>query len=66
VVIWRVDVALLTKEDWKYETSKAGPEGGGRTHTFGLKRPSRRLAGAAAFTLPGIILRGGKPIVASG
>ncbi len=36
VVIWRVDVAFLRKEDWKYEKSTAGPSGGGRTHTFGL------------------------------
>ena len=61
VVIWRVDVVFLAKEDWKYETSRAGIEGGGRTHTFGVKRAAEKLRGAAAFALPGIKLRGGRP-----
>lgn len=65
VVIWRVDVVFLTKDDWKYEGSKAGESGGGRTHTFGVKEPAKKLAGAAAYTLPGIILKGGGPVLAT-
>ena len=65
VVIWRVDVAFVRKEDWKYEGSTAGPSGGGRTHTFGLREPAARLRGAAVFSLPGIVLRGWRPVVAS-
>ena len=64
VVIWRVDVVYLDKKDWKYEGSTAGAGGGGRTHTFGLRLPAQKLRDAAAFTLPGIVLRGGKPILA--
>jgi hypothetical protein len=63
VVVWRVDVVFLEKADWKYETSTAGAEGGGRTHTFGVARPAARLRGCAAYELPGIVLRGGKPIL---
>ena len=40
VIIWRVDVVFLEKSDWKYEKSKAGASGGGRTHTFGLRNPA--------------------------
>jgi hypothetical protein len=64
VVIWRVDVVYLDKKDWKYEGSKAGTEGGGRTHTFGLRLPAEKLRNAAAYILPGIVLRGGKPVLA--
>lgn len=63
VVIWRVDVVLLRKEDWKYEGSSASSKGGGRTHTFGLYRPADRLRDAAAFVLRGVALRGGKPVL---
>lgn len=61
VVVWRVDVVFLKKSDWKYEKSSAG---GGRTHTFGVKLPATKLKDAAAYTLPGIALRGGKPVIA--
>lgn len=61
VVIWRVDVVFLTAKDWKYETSKAGADKGGRTHTFGVIAPATKLASAAAYTLPGVVLKGGKP-----
>lgn len=64
VVIWRVDVVYLNKDDWKYEKSTAGSAGGGRTHTFGIKCPASKLADAAAFTLDGIAIRGGKPVLA--
>jgi hypothetical protein len=65
VVIWRVDVIFLRKEDWKYEGSTAGAQGGGRTHTFGLRAPAQKLRNAAAFCLPNVVLRGGKPVMAS-
>ena len=64
VVIWRVDVVFLDKKSWKYEGSTAGAGGGGRTHTFGLRLPAHKLRDAAAFVLPGIALRGGKPVLA--
>jgi hypothetical protein len=64
VVIWRVDVVFLEKEDWKYEGSTASSLGGGRTHTFGLRLPATKLKDAAAYALPGIVLRNGKPVVA--
>ena len=64
VVIWRVDVVYLTKEDWKYEGSTAGTLGGGRTHTFGLRSPAKKLRDAAAYRLPGIVLREGRPVLA--
>jgi hypothetical protein len=39
--IWRVDVVFLRQENWKYEGSKATEGRGGRTHTFGIKLPSK-------------------------
>jgi len=63
VAIWRVDVVFVRKEDWKYEGSTAGSGGGGRTHTFGLRSPAALLRGAAAYSAPGIILKGGVPIL---
>lgn len=64
VLIWRVDVVFLEKEDWKYEGSKAGDAGGGRTHTFGVKRPAEKLRGTAVYKRQDIVLRNGKPIAA--
>jgi hypothetical protein len=63
VVIWRVDVVFITKTDWKYEGSKAGSAGGGRTHTFGLRRPAEKLAASAAYTLPGVAFKRGKVVL---
>lgn len=65
VVIWRVDVVFLTKEDWKYEGSKAGDQGGGRTHTFGLRNPAQKLRDAAAYRAPNIVLKSSRPVLAS-
>lgn len=65
VVVWRVDVVFLNSEDWKYEGSGAMEGKGGRTHTFGVRNPAKRLTGAAAYTLPGIVLKGGKPTLGS-
>jgi hypothetical protein len=63
VVIWRVDVVFLAKTDWKYEGSRAGAEGGGRTHTFGIKRPREKLRGAAVYEYPRVGLKRGKPVL---
>jgi hypothetical protein len=63
VVIWRVDVVFITKTEWKYEGSKAGSAGGGRTHTFGLRRPAEKLAEAAAYALPGVAFKRGKVVL---
>lgn len=66
LVIWRVDVAFLEKADWKYEGSTAGSGGGGRTHTFGVKRPATRLRGCAVYRDDGIVIRDGKPVPING
>jgi hypothetical protein len=66
VVIWRVDVAFLHEEDWKYEGSKAGEGRGGRTHTFGIKLPAGRFASAMVYRHPKIVLRQSKPTLANG
>jgi hypothetical protein len=63
VVIWRVDVVFLTCDNWKYQKSGAGQGKGGRTHTFGVQNPATILKGCAAYQLPGIGLKGGKPIL---
>jgi hypothetical protein len=65
VVIWRVDVVFLTNADWKYEGSGAGTGQGGRTHTFGVIRAAEKLRLATAYSYPGIVLRGGVPILAA-
>lgn len=62
VIIWRVDVVYLEKSDWKYEGSTAGEGGGGRTHTFGVKNPAKRLAGTAVYRRGDIIVVDGKPV----
>ena len=66
VVIWRVDVVFLEKDDWKYEGSKAGTTGGGRTHTFGVRRPAEKLRDRAVYRYPNIRLRAGKPVPING
>ena len=66
LVIWRVDVVFLTKDDWKYEGSRAGSGGGGRTHTFGVKRPATRLRGSAVYQRPDIAIVAGKPVPING
>ncbi|MGH7318823.1 MAG: hypothetical protein ACRELA_04240 [Candidatus Rokuibacteriota bacterium] len=66
VVVWRVDVVFLRKEDWKYEGSKAGEAGGGRTHTFGVKNPHEKLQSAAAYQHPNIVVRAGGPTLTNG
>jgi len=66
VIIWRVDVVFLEKADWKYEGSTASASGGGRTHTFGVREPARKLAGKAAYQRSDVILRDGKPVLRNG
>lgn len=66
VIIWRIDVAFIEKSEWKYESSRAGHAGGGRTHTFGLHRPAARLRGKAVYRRGDVTLTGGKPIPANG
>jgi hypothetical protein len=63
VAIWRVDIPFLRKEDWKYEGSKAGAAGGGRTHTFGLKNPATRLLDAIVYQAPNVKLSRGGPVL---
>jgi len=66
VVIWRVDVVYLTKNDWEYEGSKAGATGGGRTHTFSVKNPAKVLKGKAAYKRSDISISGGKAVLING
>ena len=66
VIIWRVDVVFLIKEDWKYEGSSAGATGGGRTHTFGLKLPASRLKDKAIYQRRDVRLIGGKAVPKNG
>lgn len=66
VLVWRVDVVFLQKADWKYEGSKAGAEGGGRTHTFGVKKAATKLRGKAVYARSDIVIRGGKAIHKNG
>lgn len=66
VIVWRVDVAFIEKSDWKYESSRAGPSGGGRTHTFGLYRPATKLRGKAVYRRGDVALVGGKPVPKNG
>lgn len=61
VIIWRVDVVFLEKEDWKYESSTAGESGGGRTHTFSVRLPAQRLKGKAVYCRSDLKISGGKP-----
>lgn len=66
VLIWRVDVPFIRKEDWKYETSKATQGRGGRTHTFGIANPKDKLEKAIVYQAPGVVLYRGKPTLANG
>ena len=66
VIIWRVDVVFLEKDDWKYEGSGASSAGGGRTHTFGLHHPAARLRDHAVYSRSDVALTGGKPSPANG
>lgn len=66
VIVWRVDIVFLEKGDWKYEGSTAGSEGGGRTHTFGVRNAARKLQGKAIYKRTDVVIRDGKPVIANG
>jgi hypothetical protein len=66
VIVWRVDVVFLEKSDWKYEKSKAGETGGGRTHTFGVRNAAQKLRGKAVYRRSDVAIRDGKPVVRNG
>ncbi|MCI0355262.1 MAG: hypothetical protein L0099_09530 [Acidobacteria bacterium] len=66
VIIWRVDVVFLERSDWKYERSSAGTAGGGRTHTFGVKEPAKKLRGKAVYQRHDVAIRDGKPVPRNG
>lgn len=66
VIICRVDVVFLEKQDWKYEKSSAGDAGGGRTHTFGVKNAATKLQDKAVYRRRDVIIRDGKPIPRNG
>lgn len=66
VLIWRVDVVFLKKDDWKYEKSSAGSAGGGRTHTFGVKEPAKILKGKAVYIRSDVVVKHGKPVPRNG
>lgn len=61
-----MDVVFLKKDDWKYEGSTAGAGGGGRTHTFGVKQPAKRLKGTAVYKRKDIVVKGNKPVPVNG
>jgi hypothetical protein len=65
VAIWRVDIPFLSKEDWKYEASKAAEGRGGRTHTFGVKNPAKRFKNSIVYQSPRVVISQGGPILAS-
>ena len=66
VMVWRVDVVILEKADWKYEGSGAGATGGGRTHTFGVKGPAAKPRGKAVYRRHDATIRAGKPVPMNG
>jgi hypothetical protein len=66
VIIWRVDVIFLRKEDWKYEGSTAGKGGGGRTHTFGLQDAAKKLRDKAVYQRKDVKLIGSKAVPVNG
>ena len=64
VLIWRVDIPLLSQDHWKYEGSKAAEGKGGRTHTFGVKNPRSVISTAIVYQVPAVCLVKGKPCLA--
>jgi hypothetical protein len=66
VIVWRVDVAFVEKEDWKSEGSSAGSSGGGRTPTFGLRNPAMKLRGTAVYQRSDVAVSSGKAVPRNG
>jgi hypothetical protein len=63
VVIWRVDICYLRKRHWKYEKSKAGAGRGGRTHTFGVWEPAKRLKRTIVYQSPNVVIKKNRPVL---
>src|SRR5712691_3547404 len=61
--IWRVDIAFLRREDWKYEGSRAAEGLGGRTHTFEIRLPSKLLKSCIVYQNPRVAVRQGGPVL---
>ncbi|MGH9829037.1 MAG: hypothetical protein ACREDR_37945, partial [Blastocatellia bacterium] len=57
VIIWRVDIVFLEQSDWKYEKSTAGEGGGGRTHTFAVKHPAKKLRGRSVYWRSDVLIK---------
>ena len=66
LIIWRVDVIFLERKDWKYEKSSAGEGRGGRTHTFGVRKPESLLKGKAVYRRSDVRIVRQKPVPANG
>jgi len=66
LIIWRVEVVFLDKQDWKYEKSSAGESGGGRTHTFGLHHPADKLKHKAVYQRSDVAIADGKAVPRNG
>ena len=66
VIVWRVDVAFFGRDDWKYERSKAGTAGGGRTHTFGIRNPAGKLKDKAVYRRSDVGIVRGKAVPRNG
>ncbi|MEE9277140.1 MAG: hypothetical protein V3V06_01885 [Dehalococcoidia bacterium] len=65
-LVWRVHVAFLAKTDWKYEGSTASEAGGGRTHTYGVKKPATKLRGKAVYARSDVSISAGKAVPSNG
>jgi len=63
VLVWRVDLPFLRKQDWKYEGSGAKEGAGGRTHTFGIRNPAAVIRKAIVYQCPRIQLSRSRPIL---
>lgn len=66
MLIWRVDVVFLNRKDWKYEGSTAGRQGGGRTHTFGVKQVAGLLRDKAVYRRHDVRIARGKAVPRNG
>ncbi len=66
IIVWRIDMVFLEKEDWEYKGSKARQGQGGRTHTFAVIKPATKLKGKAVYLRSDVVLRRGKPIPKDG
>ena len=65
ILIWRVDLPFISKANWKYEGSSAAEGTGGRTHTFGIRRPRNLISSAVVYRCPQVMLANSKPTLAA-